>query len=780
MFVHGLLGRALIAPHDGYQLNLPLRVLTARIWRTGHLPVWNEYEFSGYPILATAQAGVLYPPHVLYVVLGPLAANNLSVVLHFALAGVGAWALARRLCQDEVAAAVGGLAFGLSGFLFGHVGHQNMLESAAWMPWVFLGYELVLERMTAARLVLGGGALTLSLLAGHAQMPFLIVLALGVYAVALAALSEGRRIRVLAAGAAIVAVGFALAAPQVVPIAQILGTTSRSGLTFDDAMSFSFPPSHLTLVLFPLAFGAQVASGPISELYRGQWNLVELSGYPGLAAIVLAAASVVLARRERRVVAFLVTALFGLLLALGSSTPIGRIVYELPVFGGFRAWGRAVLIVDLAVAMLAAYGTHVLRTAASAQQRAAVRWAVTTAAVLGAVAFVLPHIGAVGRFLGDPGDRPVAFGLPLVAALVAACAAVAFQRLPRAAVVAVVAVVAIDLIASYGLFADWRTGSPQLRRFDRDFSGDSAALFGDVAAAPGGVDRAAVAGVPANSLVGPYASNIGPFDAPKVTIALGVRSISGYDTLVPRDYLDAVGGMSPWGDVDSNGLVGDGSDVLDVLRVTTLVVDPPPNIERVDRVPRLPEAYVVGAVERRSRRDVVAALRGNVPWDPAEVALVDRECGACRDLHRPGSLGSVRRAERRAGAMDFVVDTPTRGLLVVSEAWFPGWHAEVDGSGVGVVRANGLVLGVPVPPGHHVVELRYRTPGLRVGVAIATATVVGLLGLAWTQRRRRAERASLEAEGSHVAQDLVGTVGVGEHVDDADHARRRRPFERGS
>ena len=792
VFIHGLLGRALIAPNDGYQLNLPLRVLAARVWRTGHLPAWNEFEFSGYPILATAQAGVFYPPHALYVVLGPLAANNLSIVVHFALAGGGAWLLARRLCHDDVAAAVGGLAFGLSGFLFGHVGHQNMLESAAWMPWVFLGYELVLERFTAARLALGGGALALSLFAGHAQMPFLILLALGVYGAALAALDVGGRVRPLLAGVAVAAVGFALAGPQVVPIARILETTSRSGLGFEDAMSFSFPVSHLTLVLFPLAFGAQVASGPISALYRGEWNLIELSGYPGLAAVVLATASVPLARRERRVVAFLLAACFGLLLALGSAAPLGRVVYELPIFGGFRAWGRAVLVVDLAVAMLAAYGTVALRAVAWPGRRTAVRCSLTSAAVLVGIALVLPHVDGVGRLLGDGGDRAFAFGLPLGAAVIAAAAAAGLERLPRAATIAMVSVVAVDLVASYGLLADWRTGSPPVQRVDRDYASDAHALFGEVAPAPGGVDRAAIVGTQGASLVGPYASRAGPFDAPKVTVALRVRSISGYDTLVPSDYLEAVGGMTPWGDVESGALIGDGSDVLDVLRVTTVVFDPGSvpaaerlgparrlraGLHRVDRRPLLPDAYLVGAVEERAKTDVVAALHGALPWEPAERAFVDRRCDACRRMDRPGAAGTVRPVARRSGAIDVTVDAVSPSLLVVSEAWFPGWRADVDGDRVEVVRANGLVLGVPVGPGRHVVRLRYRTPGLRAGVVLAATTIGGLLALGWAQRRFLG--LLLGGRAPEPGEEGGGATGPGDEGDEeAGHAERVLEIER--
>src|SRR5436853_167341 len=82
----------------------------------------------------------------------------------------GRMLLARRLCRDPFGAAVGGLGFGLCGFMFGHVAHQSMIASIAWLPWALLGFELLRERFTPLRLLLASGALALCLIAGHSQM----------------------------------------------------------------------------------------------------------------------------------------------------------------------------------------------------------------------------------------------------------------------------------------------------------------------------------------------------------------------------------------------------------------------------------------------------------------------------------------------------------------------------------------------------------------------------------------------------------------------------------
>lgn len=131
VFAKALAGRQLLAPGDGYHYFLPLHLLAARIWRSGEVPGWNPFSFSGSPLLALNQPGVFYPPNLVFLALPAALANNVSVVVNFVIAGAGAFALTRLLTRNDAGAAVAGLAFSLPGFMFGHIGHQSMIAAAA-------------------------------------------------------------------------------------------------------------------------------------------------------------------------------------------------------------------------------------------------------------------------------------------------------------------------------------------------------------------------------------------------------------------------------------------------------------------------------------------------------------------------------------------------------------------------------------------------------------------------------------------------------------------------
>ena len=79
-FFPAVRGRIIISPDDGIIFNIPLRVAAANMMRSGYLPLWNPYIFSGMPLHAAAQAGVLFPLNWFYLISSPPVATNLMML----------------------------------------------------------------------------------------------------------------------------------------------------------------------------------------------------------------------------------------------------------------------------------------------------------------------------------------------------------------------------------------------------------------------------------------------------------------------------------------------------------------------------------------------------------------------------------------------------------------------------------------------------------------------------------------------------------------------------
>jgi hypothetical protein len=77
-------------------------------------------------------------------------------------------------------------------------------------------------------------------------------------------------------------------------------------------------------------------------------------------------------------------------------------------------------------------------------------------------------------------------------------------------------------------------------------------------------------------------------------------------------------------------------------------------------------------------------------------------------------------------SLSIPVTSPAPALLMLSETYYPGWQATVDGQPVPILRADHVLRAVPIPAGEHLVELTFRPLSLFIGAIVSgvTATVI--------------------------------------------------------
>ncbi len=88
--------------------------------------------------------------------------------------------------------------------------------------------------------------------------------------------------------------------------------------------------------------------------------------------------------------------------------------------------------------------------------------------------------------------------------------------------------------------------------------------------------------------------------------------------------------------------------------------------------------------------------------------------------------------------ISLTVSTPADGYLVLSEVYYPGWQATVDGQPAPILRANYAFRAVRLGPGHHTVVMSFSPPSWYIGLAVSGLTVLCLIGyVGWRLARRR-------------------------------------------
>lgn len=153
----------------------------------------------------------------------------------------------------------------------------------------------------------------------------------------------------------------------------------------------------------------------------------------------------------------------------------------------------------------------------------------------------------------------------------------------------------------------------------------------------------------------------------------------------------------------------------------------------------LPRAYLAYRTSRVDGPEEIGRRLAS-GFDGRRLTLFE---GDALPLDGPAEITSVEPLRLRPETLTFEVAPEQPALLVVTDAWYPGWHARVDGVEAPVLRANAHFRGVPVPAGARRVELRFEPLTYRAGltVSLAAAIVLGLLSAfptRWRGRRRAA------------------------------------------
>ena len=158
-----------------------------------------------------------------------------------------------------------------------------------------------------------------------------------------------------------------------------------------------------------------------------------------------------------------------------------------------------------------------------------------------------------------------------------------------------------------------------------------------------------------------------------------------------------------------------------------------------------PRAFVVYRAEMAPHLTAADEILGRGDFDPSRQVVVE---GARPDdwdaelfSAQPPPPGRPADEVVRTGASSLRIKARTEraGILVVSELYFPGWNAYVNGKRVPMLAADVMLRGVYLEPGEHVVEMRYQPRSFRYGLRLAGLAMLILFGLTLCRWRRRPE-----------------------------------------
>lgn len=727
----------------------PLRAFYAHQIARGQPFDWMPDLFCGFYLTGEGQLGGYHPLKAMLYRLLPLhGAMGVEYLLPYPLLALGAWFWLARLLRRSDAAAFGALVIGCSSFALMRLIHPHAVAVVAHLPWLLWLTELLFDarrrgcHRTAAAAQAGIALLTASqLLLGYPQYVWFTWLALGFVCLhhggsrtafglggccntgrtcpkAPAGLPWAAGLGGAVALAAAVACGLLLAGIQLLPTVDALGESVRRSAGAEFSAAGSWHPLNAVQWIAPYLFVHRV----VGE------NTHELAAYLGAAPLLLAVWACFSHRNDRLgrlVVPALAAALLALLAAAGEFGPLHAALAEIPLVGSFRFPCRAMVLFQLAAAVLAAVG-YARVFSAEPTGKCASRNDVSTNR---------PLRGDTRALLTSAPMRAVVLlcGASWLVALWA------LARGPAEIIASPAAVLAGPALLSLaaGLMVAGLIGRPwaaaALAVFtaaDLGYSGLSYSVY-----APGALARRSAMPIglpdaPARIVCDLALGQLPQLRTGNQLLAAGFSRADGYAGLEPQ---------RPWWPWPAAFPPEAGVELLRRASVHW--------IRQTEEARRLglpddaaPAAGSGESSDRAAGPRPAGATAAAAPagWlavpDPLPKARLESPARQADESPEESpkallSAGRVEVAFDRPGQMQFHVESPAEARLVVAESWHRGWQAWVNnGPRPPAATADGF-LAVDVPAGSHVVSLTFDPPSLRVGRRLSLCGVIALFSL---------------------------------------------------
>jgi hypothetical protein len=726
------------ASNDPYTQIYPMARLASQWMRSGYIPLWNPFQFCGHPFLASVVYGIFYPLNFPYLLMSTAAAIEAIAALHLFLAGLFTYLYGRTIRLSRVGAMLAAIIFMLSGFVTSQaLWFTPAIGSIVWLPVGFIAIERLFEQPRFEWSVLLAVAVAMPILAGWLQTWTYSMHAIGAYLafrLLIMLLRKGGwpqfpRAAILAVAG--LALGLCLAAVQLLPSFELQGLGPRR-------------PGRLTLQ-------QSLSLGPVSPQKLLADTLDSRPGFPrptyvGILPFFLIPLSVLSRRGRVRVLFMWLLGLWSIAVAMSVYTPVFTLFRMLPGGTWFRVPSRILFLAVFAGAVLSGIGLDVALTKDNGGSRPLP--AIVIAAAIGLAGLVLLDMPGLSRLY-------VVLSIVLVsAAVVAPVGPVRYISLGL-----VFGLVVCDLFVA--------TRNPALHPFHDLTVYDKEAPAFEYVKEHQDLYRTYVHwSWPGN-----------PPLMPKQGTLRHIYSITDYEGLtLDRDakfyaLLDAHHSS----ETDPNRFPFIGYlelepgplqlRLIDLMSVRYIIDHPialpflkqlmapgspwrvafrpnPMHYEVLENPRVLPRAYVAHQSEIVEGGDAALQAVSAASFDPRMTVVLEESEGVGKPAPVRAAVPITPAGFASYAPTEVIIqsDDIDSGYLVLTDTFYPGWKALVDGRPQPVYRANYLFRAVRVPAGHHTITFVYRPRSFQIGAAITVASVavVGLYGLLrlWLVRAR--------------------------------------------
>jgi len=704
------------------------RTLSSKAVADGALPKWNPYILSGTTFVGNPLSALFYPPNALYYVLPVAAAWTFGFLLRTLLCILFTASFLRRIGATPTAAVVSGLLYTFSGFMTVWQG-QSMPDTAIWLPLICYAVVRLHDDPSIRSVVVLTFAFVMPALSGHPETMAHITLVGAGLAVFIApqrpvAAKSTRTAKFLSLFATAGLLSLGISAIQLIPSVEWFQNVYRGlDVTWPSAPSWSL-----------LGIVSRDIAGSINSFGL----LIPLqASYVGMMAFV-AAPVALLSRPRRYVVFFFALAALSMCIAYGIG-PVLEVVHQIPFLKTLKH-DRLILLVTFAMSVLTGLGVSVVEDLTEHPDRKrATRVGLLTAAGLWVAVQLIYTVSVLT--ITAPKNRMGHIFISLFFVLLSAAvvfAAVSFRRGTPWFRLGVLLVVCADVYTfAYGFipFASPRQIFPPNELFSRLSAMDPSPF---------------------------RISQLGYSFATNSQMIYGLHESDGYEIPLTRIRTFAEGISPAYTDavvMEAKPILESNDRRADLLNTKYYVVlqelpEYPKFLQMPDRfrflfeyrkasvfenLRAMPGAFLVPASGIQVVKDSGSQMKilKEPSFNPQTTVILDEPVTPPKTSNASPAQGAqVSMFQRKTNELQMRVDTDQESILVISQTYYPGWKAYIDGESTPVFPANYALTGVSVGRGSHDVRLSFEPESLKVGILVSLATLTIVVVLLAFQRRR--------------------------------------------
>jgi len=702
----------------------PWKKLVVESLRSGQIPLWNPYSFSGSPHLANYQSAVFSPFNILFFIFPFKDAWSLLILLQPLLAGFFTYLLVRSLNISKLGSSISSIVYMFCGFMVVWMAYGTLVYAVIYLPLSLFAIQSFINTKKIRYLVLLSITIPLSFFSGHFQIS-LYFLAASIAFLLLRMYKEKAREKFFLLAS--VLAGILLSMPQLLPSWEFYANSVRSA-TF--ILTEAIPLPYIITSFAPDFFGNAVT--------RNDWygHYAEWASFVGIIPIVLSVFSFLKIKKE--IVFFGILGIVSLLLSL--QTPLSTFIVglKIPVVST-SALSRIIVIFSFSMAVLAGFGMDTLREYIKKRKPRRIIWVLSVfilivCLILG-FAYLLPIMPPDKVLIAR--RNMILPALILVLGSLTVLAAFYFRK-----------------ISIYILFGLLMLASFDSLRFAQKWMPfESKKLVYPDTAVVKAIQRETKG-------VGRVYGNIGG----EATNYFRLPSTEGYDPLYIERYGEflmsatdghfvkaerSVAKLNRRGNFTDKALDILGIDIVfhpiadtnqgwaypvwkDVDRFDLIYKDDKFQLFRNKEALGRAELFYNYGVEKDKEKIVEKLFSEN--FDFRNILVLEDDPGLIKSNENPKSHANIVSYEPNRVRIDVKTNKPA--ILFLSDNYYPGWKAYVDGNPTKILRADYTFRALAVPEGNYMVEFKFQPESFKYGLIMSGSGILIMIAL-WIFARKK-------------------------------------------